>query len=625
MNTDRREELANAPDDAQVETVWSRLQRRKVVQWGIAYAAGAWGLLQGLSYVTETFHWPEYLQQLATLALLIGLPIVLVIAWYHGDQGRQRVTGAELAIIALLFLLGGGLFWRYDQTTVSGSQPDGTPVAAASTPATAPSPSLAEAPSNSIAVLPFVNMSDDPANEYFSDGISEEILNVLARSPGLQVAARTSSFSFKSKSEEVPEIAQALNVRMVLEGSVRKQDDKVRVTAQLIDAATGFHVWSETYDRELKDIFAIQDEIARAIGDEMKVQVAGTGPGAGGDSRTTSAEAHDHYLRGIALWQTRRETDLWQAVDQFDRAIAIDPNYAEAYGGLALAYSVIPDYSAKISYEEAAARAARAAEMALALDPSLPEPYAALGNSATTRRDRALGQALLRRAIALRPSFATAYQWLGTNLASSGDPESGLEFSERSSTLDPRSPIVGENHAFLLTALGRYDEAWAMCQRVLGFAPNFGPCLSDVGVTDILLGRFDEARPTLVRLAELYNPSAVPLVNELVDALDGRGDKRAMALRLADFSIRSAVEPGSGNVFDPMDLLTLMMALGEPQVALDYIERHADTPYGVLDWGLVRASVDPVRCDPRFRAAVKKQAIDDLRAAKLCAPDAEGS
>jgi tetratricopeptide (TPR) repeat protein len=355
----------------------------------------------------------------------------------------------------------------------------------------------------------------------------------------------------------------------------------------------------------------------------MKVQVAGTGPVSGRDARTASPEAHDHYLRGIALWQTRRPTDLWQAIDQFDRAIAIDPNYAEAYGGLALAYSVIPDYSAKITYEDAAAKAARAAEMALALDPSLPEPYAALGNSATTRRDRVLGQALLRRAIALRPSFATAHQWLGTNLATGGDSESGLEFSERSSTLDPRSPIVGENHAFVLTALGRYDDARALCQQVLGFAPDFELCLLDIGIANILLGNFDEARPSLVRAAELYNPSAVPLVNEIVDALEGRGDKRALALRLAGFSIRSGQEEGSGNVFDPHDLLTLIMVLGEPQLALDYVERHADTTYGVLDWGMVRAPLDPIRCDPRFRAAARKQAIKDLRAEKLCGPGAD--
>jgi TolB-like protein/tetratricopeptide (TPR) repeat protein len=601
------------------ETVWARLRRRKVVQWGIAYAAGAWGLLQGLNYVTEIFHWPEYLQPVTAIVLFIGLPIVLVVAWYHGDQGRQRVTGPELAIISLLFLVGGGLFWRYDHGSESPvrqgevAAPGGP--AAAATGAGAPG---TRAPPNSIAVLPFVNMSGDASNQYFSDGISEEILNVLAQSPQLQVAARTSSFSFKGKSEEVPEIARALNVRMVLEGSVRKQDDKVRITAQLIDAQTGFHVWSETYDRELKDVFAIQDEIARSIGDEMKVKIVGTGSNAGGSGRTTNPEAHDHYLRGLALWQTRVESNLWQALDEFNKAIAIDSGYAEAYGGLALTYSVIADYSGTVTYEDATARATRAAEMALALDPLLPEAYAALGNSNTTQTDRALGRALLRRAIELRPSFATAYQWLGTTLMSGGDPEAGLEYSERSSMLDPRSPIVADNHMYVLSAVGRYEDAKAVCQRALAFAPDFKPCLVDVGIADVMLGKPEDARRPLVRAAEVDNPSAVTLVNDLIDALSGRGDKRGLALRLAGFSTRSAEEQGSGNIFDPFDLLPLIVALGEPQVALDYIGRHVDERYGFLDWAMARASLDPIRCDPRFQAAEKKLAMNDVRAAKLC-------
>ncbi len=272
-------------DNADVDSLWVRLRRRKVVQWGVAYGAGAWGLLQGLAYATATFHWPAMLQPLATLGLLIGLPIVLVIAWYHGDRGQQRVTAAELAIITLLFLVGGAMFWRYDRESNLGAAmaPAATPPTAAATTAATTASTAAEhpqdAPDNSIAVLPFVNMSGDPASDYFSDGISEEILNVLASTPELQVAARTSSFAFKGQQKEVPLIARELRVRMVLEGSVRRQDQKVRITAQLIDAKTGFHLWSETYDRELKDIFAIQDEIARAIGEKMKVQLGGAGQG----------------------------------------------------------------------------------------------------------------------------------------------------------------------------------------------------------------------------------------------------------------------------------------------------------------------------------------------------------
>ena len=197
----------------------------------------------------------------------------------------------------------------------------------------------------SIAVLPFVNMSGDKENEFFSDGISEEILNSLAQMPDLRVAARTSSFSFKGQQKEIPDIARELQVRMVLEGSVRKQDNRVRITAQLIDAETGFHAWSQTYDRELKDIFAIQDEIARAIADELQVKL---GPAHGdGAPRpdTTSLEAYDAYLKGLSLLQERGTANFIEAERLFRAALALDPRYAKAWAGLAMTLTLLPEYS----------------------------------------------------------------------------------------------------------------------------------------------------------------------------------------------------------------------------------------------------------------------------------------
>jgi TolB-like protein/tetratricopeptide (TPR) repeat protein len=606
--------------DTDADSLWTRLRRRKVVQWGIAYAAGSWGLLQGLAYATATFHWPAMLQPLATLGLLIGLPIVLVIAWYHGDRGQQRVTAAELAIITLLFLVGGAMFWRYDRESSTGAAmaPAAAPSTAASTGAPTVAEHAAEVPDNSIAVLPFVNMSGDPAADYFSDGISEEILNVLARTPELQVAARTSSFAFKGQQKEVPLIARELKVRMVLEGSVRRQDQKVRITAQLIDAKTGFHLWSETYDRELKDIFAIQDEIARAIGEKMKVQLVRSGSGAVASAGTTSLEAHDHYLRGLTLWQRRREAELWQAIDEFERAIAIDPAYAPAYGGLALAYGVVADYSSRISIADATYRSTNAAEMALALDPSLPEAYAALGSVASYEVRRPTARALYQRAIALRPSFATAYQWLGTSTMGGGDPVSGLASLERASTLDPRSLVVAENHAYVLTTLGRYAEARAVCEPVMAFAPDYYGCQIRAGFAELLRGRPGEARPYLVRAAEINDPSALPLVGELLDTLEGRGNRQALAARLAAFPLRSYLVNGSGNIFSDAEIPGLLMLLGAPDRALDYLERNSSQQFGSLDWAMMLPALDPIRCDPRFQAVQKRLSINDLRAAKQC-------
>ena len=606
--------------DADVESLWVRLRRRKVVQWGIAYAAGAWGLLQGLGYVATTFQWPSLLQPLMALGLLVGLPIVLVLAWYHGDRGQQRVTAAELAIITLLFLVGGAMFWRYDRASsaAGGVAPGAARSTAASTAAPAAAEHAAEAPANSIAVLPFVNMSGDPAADYFSDGISEEVLNVLARTPDLQVAARTSSFAFKGEQKDVQVIARELKVRMILEGSVRRQDQKVRITAQLIDAKTGFHLWSETYDRELKDVFAIQDEIARAIGDKLKVQLVRSSSGAVASAGTTSLEAHDHYLRGLALWQRRREAELWQAIEEFESAIAADPTYASAHGGLALGYAVIADYSSRISIAEATYRSTNAAEMALALDPSLPEPYAALGSVATYERRRPTARALYQRAIALRPSFATAYQWLGTSTMGDGDPVAGLASLERASTLDPRSLVVAENRAYVLTTLGRYAEARAVCEPIMVLAPDYYGCQIRTGFAELLRGRPEEARPFLVRAAEINDPSALPLVGELIDALNGRGNRQSLAARLAAFPFRSHLEPDSGNIFSDSEIPGLLMLLGAPDAAIDYLERNSSEPFASLDWAMMLPALDPIRCGLRFRAVQKKLSINDLRAAKQC-------
>jgi adenylate cyclase len=560
------------PPEREGESPWAKLRRRKVGQWGILYAAGARGFLQGLEYVTETFHWPDAIQQSATLALLIGLPVVLVVAWYHGDQGRQRVSAIELTIITLLFLVGGGIFWLYDRAS-------DVPTSASAVPATlaATAGTPARVSDKSIAVLPFVNMSGDPENEYFSDGISEEILNVLAGTPELRVAARTSSFSFKGKAMEVPEIADALKVRMVLEGSVRRQGEKVRITAQLIDAQDGFHLWSQTYDRKLEDIFAIQDEIARAIGEELKVKIAGSaraGKGAGGPPNLAS---HDLYLRGMALWHTRGEQELWDAIAAFDEAAALDPRSAQAFAVLALAYSVVGGYSARVPFDETLARARNAAEMALALDPTLPDAYAALGNVAGSGGDR------------------------------------------RSTSVAPRYPIIADNHASVLLSLGRNDEARARCLEALEFAPTFAGCLRIASMAGLYSGDFDAARPLLERFVSAENPSAGAQATELLDALTGRADRQAFARRLADFPINSNLDRGSGNALPGDVVPPILVLLGERELALDYLERLAEVPNGYAEWTIMLPVLDPIRCEPRFVAVVERLKTTDPHAATVCA------
>ena len=499
---------------------WAKLRRRKVVQWGIAYAAGAWGLLQGLEYVTATFRWPAMLQQLATLALLIGLPIVLVVAWYHGDRGQQKVTASEFVILTLLFLLGGGMFWLYEparETDVRGSRGQAA--------------EDSELPANSIAVLPFVNMSNDPANEYFSDGVSEEILNSLAQVQDLRVAARTSSFAFKGQAKEISDIARELRVRMVLEGSVRKQGERVRITAQLIDATRGYHLWSQTYDRELRDIFAVQGEIARAIADTLQLTLAADA--VTGKSKTAAAdlEAYDLYLKGMSRWQARGQENLDQAGQFFSQAVAIDPKFAKAWAGIALVETLRPDWFGTpnaVAYP----RARDAAERALALDPMLPEAYAALGNTAFNEGRPGTARELFERALAIAPSYATAWQWYGWGLATTGSAEDALPISRRAVELDPKSWIVRQDLAVTLYMLQRYDEMEQLCKEILVDAVDPLTCRSLVFDGRMARKDYAGARAELRLAAALRGPASLEFVEQLMDAVEGKTDAAAVAARL---------------------------------------------------------------------------------------------
>jgi TolB-like protein len=463
--------------------VWDKLTRRKVVQWGIAYSVGAWGFLQGLEYVSDAFRWPEQLRQVAILALLIGLPVVLVIAWYHGDRGAQRVSGAELTIITLLFLLGGGIFWRYDRA--SEQVVTATPGSATPQAGTGVAPVVAAA-GPSIAVLPFVNMSTDEENEYFSDGISEELLNVLVRVEGLGVASRTSSFAYKGSKLGALAIARELKVGHILEGSVRKSGNRVRITAQLIDAEQDRHLWSETYDRELDDIFAIQDEIANAIvmalRDELQPAVAAA-PTVEVRADTENLEAYQLYLKARELFIARQ--DLPEAVRLFERVVELDPQFARGWEGLAAVCGIIESWG--IRDRDYTARAREAANRALQLDPSLSMPWAVLGM--TLKQDWPVDYArqfeLSAQAIEADPRNATAYLWRSLAWLELGFFDRALEDLDRCLELEPNYRNAVRHKALALLFMGRTDEALRLFEQgvATGFitsrAENFvGPLLA---------------------------------------------------------------------------------------------------------------------------------------------------
>ena len=327
--------------EGESESTWTKLSRRKVVQWGIAYVAGAWGLLQGIGFTADAFAWPSALKQIALLLLLIGLPIVLVLAWYHGDRGEQRVTRIELAILTLLFLLGGALFWRYDRASVESPAPPAAAVASATTivetrPSTASATgTLPQRPS--LAVLPFDSLGDSSANDYFADGMTDDIITDLSKLSGILVIARNSSATYKGKAVKVQQVAKDLGVRYVLEGSVRREGDTVRINAQLIDALGGQHLWAERYDGSIQDVFALQDRVIGQIVAALAVKLTH-------DERTSvefvgtrNPQAYDAVLRGWAHYRLGPEEETNKAIALFEHAIALDPEYGRAHAALAAA------------------------------------------------------------------------------------------------------------------------------------------------------------------------------------------------------------------------------------------------------------------------------------------------
>ena len=281
-----------------------RLRQRKLVQWAIAYVAAAFALLQGIDIIAQQFGWPEGLRRGITLALVIGFFVALLLAWYHGERGAQKVSGPELLILAVILAIGGGLLWRFAGTPSKPAATSATaPAEVAATPdvTAAPSQTAVAIPAKSVAVLPFENLSAEKDNAYFADGIQDEILTGLAKIGDLKVISRTSTQGYGSRPQNLAEIGRQLGVAHVLEGSVQKAGNRVRVNVQLIDAASDDHLWAETYDRTLEDVFAVETEVAQKIASSLQAQLTRDERAALTKKPTDNPAAYDAYLKARSL------------------------------------------------------------------------------------------------------------------------------------------------------------------------------------------------------------------------------------------------------------------------------------------------------------------------------------
>lgn len=451
---------------------------------------------------------------------------------------------------------------------------------------------------NSIAVLPFANISGDPDNEYFCDGLAEELLNALAKIDDLRVAARTSAFSFKGRNAKVSEIAAALNVKTVLEGSVRKAGDRIRINVQLVNATDGYHLWSERYDRRLDDIFDVQDEIALAVVDALKVKLLGEERSAVLKRRTQSAEAYEFYLRGLSHFNKWTPADFHKAIENFERAIAIDPNYASAYAGLADAYTELTFFS--FAFVDAGPKAREAAIKALQLDDCLAEAH----NSAALIKmyfdwDYAGAEDEFKRGVALNPGSASVHMWYGWYLALMERFDESLNELQRARELDPLSPPNINAIGVVYHWSRQSERAIAQFQKVLELYPNYAVALSFLAEAYALKGDIASAR----RIVEQIEPAAMDpqalSVSGYVYAMSGDRDKAHAILK--EFGERSG--PG---YLPAINFAHVYAGLGDHEQALEWLERACDDRASWIAFLKVDVKFDSLRSDPRFRELLSK-------------------
>src|SRR6266581_1539997 len=444
-----------------------RLKQRKLVQWAVAYVAAAFALIQGLDIVAQRFSWPDSIERTLIIAACIGFFIAMVLSWYHGERGAQRVTGTELLIIVLLVSLGAFFLWRFaagSRAPIVTSVSSVAPVA------------ITE---KSIAVLPFENLSEEKQNEYFADGVQDEILTDLAKIADLKVISRASVMQYKTGvARNLRKISEELGVAHVVEGSVQRAANKVRVNAQLLDARTDAHLWAQTYDRDLADVFAIQSEIAKAIADQLQAKLSPNEKKAIEQPPTTDLAAFDLYSRAKSLLLTRsfsatNDPDLRKAIELMDEAVKRDPSFFDAYCQLAYAHEQLYAISGFDHTPARLALAEAAVQAATRLRPDAAETHLARAQYLYFGlRDYAGALAELEIARRALPNDPRLFELTGYILRRRGQQEEALQNLQRAVELDPRNFFTLQQIAISYQLLGRYAEAIAALDRALNIVPD---------------------------------------------------------------------------------------------------------------------------------------------------------
>jgi len=463
-----------------------------------------------------------------------------------------------------------------------------------------PPPTGSTIPEKSIAVLPFVDMSQARDQEYFCDGISEEILDTLAKVDGLRVVARTSSFSFKGKNADVGEVANKLNVENVLEGSLRREGNRIRITAQLINARDGFHLWSETYERELKDVFAVQDEITRSIVDALKIKLAVAPPG----RARQNTEAYDLYLQGLYFSNKSTEEELRKSLDLFQRSLEKDPNSARAWIGIAKAWIWLAD--AYVKPLEAYSKVKEAASKALALDERNAEAHSYLGETKRILDRNPSGEEEeLKRALEIDPNSVDAHLFMSFLKSAQGELEEAVQEIEEAERLDPLSPPICFVAVAWYLAADRIENAIKAGQRSVQLDPNyvyFDPPLANAYSAK---GDFNQA-VALYEKAQAATHSPSVGLGITYAKMGRRDDARRILNQLIEKSRQQYVAADS--------IAAVYATLGEKDEALRWLDRAFEEHSGGFYSYMFRPEFRPLRSDPRFADLLRRTGIDPAKA-----------
>jgi len=568
---------------------FATLKQRKIVQWALAYVAAAFALIQVLDVVAQRFGWSDSIERALIIALAIGFFVTIVLAWYHGERGAQRASGMELLILALLLTIGGAIAWRF-----APSAPPSVAVPAASA-------SIAE---KSIAVLPFADLSPGHDQEYFSDGMAEELLNALAKVKDLKVAGRTSSFSFKGKNDDLRAIGKVLGVANILEGSVRKQGEKVRITAQLIRTDNDFHLWSETYDGDLSDVFALQERIARAITEKLAVVLNGDSAQPLVKVATTNSEAYALYLQASGIFNRREGARFSEAIAELEQALKLDPKFARAHARLAAIYALEPIYVVDAT-EASRAATEREAALASALDPTLAEPYAALGAMYGLAGRWTDARIASDRSLAIDADDVNVVFWAGVGAINSGYTKRGCELLDRVLASEPLLP-----NALLWRGIEYvYTGDLTRGETLLRRAADVG--LAHVGIglhmVEAAHGRTAEAKQQLANgLHALAAGLAADAPAVVAAGVYGNAAEHAVAAALIEQV--EAGQSGRISAFVPYSLLQL----GESTRALSVVQQQLTSNDALFMHVIWSPAQRATRASPEFKAFTRKVGLVDL-------------